>query len=288
MIEAGPMSGKVCLITGATTGIGKAAAFALAGQGATVCLVGRDPERTKGVAAAIMEQTGNQKVEYYLADLSLLAEVRRLAAEFRKRHDTLNVLINNAGAVFTGREVTVDGFERTWALNHLAYFLLTQELLDALKAGAPSRIVNVSSHAHKGARRGLNFEDLQGEKRYSGFSAYAQSKLANILFTQALARRLQGTGVTVNAVHPGTVATGFGKNTPGFLKTVLTVARPFMRTPEKGAETLVYLAASPEVDGKTGLYYFDLKPVPPTAAARDEAAQERLWEVSLRQTTAAA
>ncbi|HEY9843439.1 MAG TPA: SDR family NAD(P)-dependent oxidoreductase, partial [Candidatus Obscuribacterales bacterium] len=186
------MRGKVCLITGATLGIGKETALGLAKQGATVVMLGRDPERTRAAAEWVRKTSGNQAIDTLLGDLSLQAEVRRLAAAFKQKYDRLDVLINNAGAIFAKHGLSADGFERTWALNHLAYFLLTQELLELLKASAPARIVNVSSDAHRGAT--LDFDNLQGETHYSSIRAYSMSKLANVLFTYALARRLQGTG----------------------------------------------------------------------------------------------
>src|SRR5215207_6225037 len=206
------MSEKIILITGATNGIGKAAALELAKQGNTVVIVGRNPAKTQATVEEIKQQSGNSAVEGLIADLSSLADVRRLADEFRQRHSRLDVLINNAGALFAERELTVDGYEMTFAVNHLAYFLLTNLLLDLLKASAPARIVNVASDAHKGMK--INFDDLQLEKNYGGMMgpAYGQSKLANILFTYELARRLAGTGVTVNALHPGLVRTGFAGN----------------------------------------------------------------------------
>jgi NAD(P)-dependent dehydrogenase (short-subunit alcohol dehydrogenase family) len=219
------MDGKTCLITGATSGIGKETAFGLARLGARVVIVGRDPDRTRAAADWIRRETGSEQVSFLLADLSSQSEVRGLAREFKDKYSRLDVLVNNAGGIFTRRETTVDGFERTWALNHLAYFLFTQELLELLKASAPARIVNVASIMHTGGL--IDFGDLQGEKSYSGIRAYSQSKLANVLFTYALARRLEGTGVTANCLHPGGVATGFGQNTFGALKLL-------MRLPSRG------------------------------------------------------
>ncbi len=276
------MQGKICLITGATLGIGKVTALELARQGATVVLVGRNPERTADVVSWIKAETGNQQVEGLLADLSLQTEVRRVATEFKAKYQRLDVLINNAGAVFTKREVTAEGFEQTWALNHLAYFLLTYELLDLLKQSAPARIINVSSMAHMGDS--LNFENLQGEKSYRGMKIYGQSKLANVLFTYALARRLAGSGVTVNCLHPGVVATGFGHNTPGALKLFASLAKPLLITPEKGAATTIYLASSAKVRGVSGRYFDKCRAVPSSGVSYDEALQEKLWQLSLEQT----
>ena len=276
------MQGKICLVTGATLGIGKETALGLARKGAHVVIAGRDEARTRETAAWIAGQSGDAKVDFLVADLSSQAEVRRLAAAFKARYQRLDVLLNNAGAIFTKRETTVDGFERTWALNHLAEFLLTQLLLDLLEASAPARIVNVASTAH--ARGKIAFDDLQGAQKYSGWAAYSQSKLANIMFTYALARRLEGKGVTANCLHPGVVATGFGHNTPGFISTLLNLARPFLITPDKGAATSIYLASSPEVAAVSGQYFDKCKPVRSSALSYDVAAQERLWEISEKQT----
>ena len=278
------MSGKTILITGATNGIGKVAAVELAKQGAEVVIVGRNPAKTGETVREIREQSSNLQVDGLIADLSSLADIRRLADEFRKKYPHLHVLINNAGAIYANRQLTVDGFELTFALNHLAYFLLTNLLLDLLKANAPARIVNVSSGAHLGAV--LNFDDLQTQRQYGtgGMRAYGQSKLANLLFTYELSRRLAGTGVTVNALHPGTVATGFGENNSGAMRLALQVFHLFSLTPQQGADTIVYLASSPEVEGVTGKYWFERKPVSSSPASYDEAAQKRLWAVSAQMT----
>ncbi|MGO9829221.1 MAG: SDR family oxidoreductase [Myxococcaceae bacterium] len=271
---------KVCLLTGATRGIGRAAAEGLARTGLRLALVGRDKARVEETVAAVRAVTGNNQVEGLVADLSLRSEVRRLAADVRVRYQRLDILVNNAGAIFTRREETTEGIEKTLALNHLGYFLLSWELLDLLKASAPARVVNVASEAHRGMR--LDFEDLGNRKSYSGLRVYGQSKLMNILFTAELARRLAGTGVTVNALHPGVVATGFGQNTPGLFRTLIRLAAPFLTTPEKGAETLVYLATSPEVEGITGQYFIKCRAVKPSPAARDAQAAQTLWEASER------
>jgi retinol dehydrogenase-12 len=280
------MQGKVCLVTGATLGIGKETALGLARMGAHVVIAGRDAARTRETAAAIAAQSGNSQIDFLVADLSSQAEVRRLAQEFRDKYPRLDVLLNNAGAIFTKRETTVDGFERTWALNHLAEFLLTQLLLDRLEGSAPARIVNVASSAH--ASGTIDFDNLQGEKKFSGIGAYGQSKLANILFTYALARRLVGKGVTANCLHPGVVATGFGHNTPGLINTLLGLARPFLMTAEKGAATSIYLASSPDVAEVSGKYFAKCAPVASSKLSMDVALQEKLWELSVRQTTGAA
>jgi len=279
-MTAAPFRGKVCLLTGATRGIGRAAADALARTGITLGLVGRDSARVKETVAAVRASSGNTEVEGLVADLSSGAEVRRLAADVRARYPRLDVLVNNAGAIFTRREETAEGIEKTMALNHLGYFLLTLELLDLLKRSAPSRVVNVASEAHRGMR--LDFGDLENRKSYSGLRVYGQSKLMNVLFTEELARRLDGTRVTANSLHPGVVATGFGKNTPGLFRTLVGIAAPFMTTPEKGAETLVYLATSAEVEGVSGKYFSKCREVRPSPAARDPEAARKLWEASER------
>jgi retinol dehydrogenase 12 len=280
------MQDKLCLVTGATLGIGRESALGLARMGAHVVIAGRDEARTRETAAAIAAQSGNAQIDFLVADLSSQAEVRRLAREFRDQYRRLDVLLHNAGAIFTKRETTVDGFERTWALNHLAQFLLTQLLLDRLEASAPARIVNVASRAHMSGT--IDFNNLQGEKKFSAIGAYNRSKLANILFTYALARRLAGKGVTANCLHPGVVGTGFGQNTPGFLKTVLGLAKPFLITPEIGAATSIYLASSPDVADVSGKYFAKCAPVASSKLSADVALQERLWELSARQTAGAA
>jgi len=279
-MRPGDFRGKVCVLTGATRGIGRAAADGLARTGMTLYLVGRDASRVEETVRAVRTASGQGRVEGLVADLSLRSEVRRLAAEVKKRCSRLDVLVNNAGAIFTRREETKEGTEKTLALNHLGYFLFTLELLDLLKASAPSRVVNVASDAHRGMR--LDFEDLENQKRYSGLRVYGQSKLMNVLFTAELARRLSGTGVTVNALHPGVVATGFGKNTPGLFRSLVRIAAPFMTTPEKGAETVVYLATSPEVAGVTGEYFAKSRESRPSPTARDMEAARKLWEASER------
>lgn len=277
------MQGKICLVTGATSGIGLVTVRELARQGATVVLVGRDTNKTQTTVEQIKQQTGNSSVEGLVADLSSQQEIRQLADQFKRRYRQLHVLVNNAGAVYDSRRESVDGIELTLALNHLSYFLLTNLLLDTIVASAPARIVNVASDAHRMAK--INFDDLQAKQSYSGFRVYGQSKLANILFTKELARRLQGTNVTTNSVHPGLVATGFARNNSGLLNVLFGwILRPFARTPEKGAETPIYLASASKVQGLTGLYFSDKKPVIPTAAAQDMTAAEQLWQVSAELT----
>src|SRR5919197_1659473 len=249
------MQGKICLVTGATSGIGLVTARALAQQGATVVLVGRNPERTTATVGRIQQETGNPHVECLLADLSAQAQVPQLAEEFQRRFARLDVLLNNAGAFIARRSLSVDGIEMTLALNHLAYFLLTHLLLDTLKATPAARIVNVSSDAHRKAQ--FNFADPQGAQRYRGWHAYCQSKLANLLFTYELARRLADTGVTANAVHPGFVATSFGHNNRGLVGLFVWLAQFTALSPEQGAETLVYLATSLEVAGGSGACFVE-------------------------------
>jgi len=272
------MEGKVCLITGATNGIGLVAARELARQGAHVVLAGRNAGKCTTVVEHIRTETGNPAVEALVADLSSQRQVRELARQFRERHQRLDVLINNAGGIWFQRQQTEDGLEMTFAVNHVAYFLLTHLLLDSLRSSAPARIVNVASAAH--GRATLDFADLQAEHNYSGWAQYCRSKLMNLLFTYELARRLEGSGLTVNALHPGWVATGFGSN-KGWKGTLLQyAARCLAIGPEKGARTIIYLASVPEVSGVTGRYFVREKEVPSSAASHDEAAAKRLWDVS--------
>ena len=272
------MQGKVCLITGGTSGIGKSTAHELARMGATVVIVGRNAQKTSQVVEEIRAASGNDTVDSLLADLSSRREVRRLANEFKSKYSHLHVLLNNAGAVFMRRQLSVDGIEMTFALDHLACFLLTNLLLDKIKASAPARIINVSSGAHTSGK--IEFDNLQGERNYSS-RAYGNSKLATILFTMELARRLEGTGVTVNALHPGFVSTGFGKNNPGFLMKIIRAVVPLIaRSPAKGAETSIYLASSPEVQSITGKYFVDCKVTQPAPQATDSAVAKKLWDTS--------
>ena len=273
------MEGKICLITGGTNGIGKATAQALANMGATVVIVGRNAQKTSQVVEEIRAASSNKNVDSILADLSSQQEVRRLADAIQSKYPHLHVLINNAGGTFTTRQLSMDGIEMTFALNHLAYFLLSNMLLDTMKASAPARIINVSSDAHSGGK--IDFDNLQGERSYTSFGPYGNSKLANILFTTELARRLEGTGVTVNALHPGLVNTGFGKNNPGLLMKIMGAVIPLIaRSPEKGAMTSIYLAASPEVQGITGKYFVDCKVTQPAPQAVDLMVARKLWDVS--------
>lgn len=279
------MDGKVALVTGATNGIGKVTALELAKTGATVVLTGRSREKTQATVDEIKTRSGSARVEALVADLSIMSEVRRLADLFKAGHDRLHILVNNAGAVFPQRRETDDGYEMTFALNHLSYFLLTNLLLDLLTASAPARIINVSSDAHRGGK--MQFDDLHFKtNRYgiSGMAAYSQSKLANVLFTYELARRLEGTGVTANAVHPGFVATGFGRSSSGLMNRMMGLLHRFALTPEEGARGSVYLASSAEVEGVSGKYYDKGKMVRSSKASYDEETQRRLWAVSEQMT----
>ena len=276
------MKGKVCVITGGTDGIGKAAAYGLAMQGARLFVHGRDPDKGARAVAELKSRSGNPEIEFLQADFSLLAEVRRLAAEITELTPRIDVLVNNAGALFVKRALSKDGYEMTFAVNHLAPFLLTHLLLDAVEAGGQSRIVTTASNAHLRAK--IPFDDLQLTGKYSPMGAYGISKLANILFTRALARRLEGKAVSATCLHPGFVRTNFGANNNkdmgAVLKAIFRLVSRFARTPEKGAETVIYLATSPDVHGESGGYYFDCKPLSPSPAGQDDDAAERLWQIS--------
>jgi NAD(P)-dependent dehydrogenase (short-subunit alcohol dehydrogenase family) len=276
------MKGKMVVVTGGNSGIGLETASALAAMGARVLVTARNADRGRTAVAQIAERAEGAQVQLVVFDLADLSSVRRGAAEILEQAPRLDVLVNNAGLVLTEREVTVDGFEATFATNHLGPFLLTNLLLDRVRSSAPARIVNVASTAHNSARKGIPFDDLQSERRYRGMRVYGESKLANILFTLELARRLEGTGVTANALHPGTVRTGYGADgdARGFLSLGLKIARPFFLSPAKGARTSVYLASSPEVDGVSGQYFVKCKSRTPRKWARDPEAARDLWQVS--------
>ncbi|MBV9446762.1 MAG: SDR family oxidoreductase [Streptosporangiaceae bacterium] len=274
------MKGKVCVVTGATSGIGKAAATALAKQGATVVLVGRDRGRTDAAAAEIGSVSASPP-RAEIADLASLDQVRGLAERLGGL-ERIDVLINNAGLVLGERRITPDGYEHVFAVNHLAPFLLTSLLLPKLTASAPARVVTVTSDAHSAARLDLSDPDLQ--RGWDSWRSYANSKLANILFTRELARRLDGTGVTANCAHPGVVRTGFGRQARPLLRLGIRIARPFLLSPERGADTIVYLASSPDVADQTGGYYVKRQRREPSAAARDEGAARKLWEISEKMT----
>jgi len=272
------MTGRTVLVTGASSGIGRATAVGLAAMGAHLAITGRDPERTEAAASEIRAAGGGQ-VDTFVADLSSLGEVRRLADEVLGRLPRIDVLVNNVGGYWDTRHVTADGLERTFALNHLAPYLLTRLLLDRLRESAPARVVTVSSGAHTMGR--IDFDDLGGERSYSGMRAYSQSKLANLLFTYELARRLGPGGISANALHPGMVRTGFGAEDAGTVQRLFTpLMRPFMKTPAQGAATSVFLAASPDVPGVTGGYFAGCKPKASSKRSHDEAAAARLWQVS--------
>ena len=273
------LDGKTVLITGATGGIGLAAAVALARQGAQLVLVGRNQARGLDAISEIRRRAGSDRAEFLRADFASLAEVRRLALAFVAEERPLHVLINNAGTMNTSRRLTVDGFEEMFAVNHLAHFLLTRLLLPRLQECAPARIVHVASNAHAFCK-GMRWHDLSHERGFSAFPAYGHSKLANILFSGELARRLRGTGVTSNALHPGAVASGIGTNNGVAGRLVPLLLKPFFRSPAKGAETAVYLASAAEVDGVTGKYFLDSKPVDPKPWALDTNAAGRLWVTS--------
>ena len=269
------MRGKRVLVTGATTGIGRVTAVELGRAGAEVVLIARDRQKAEATLAELRD-AGAPPAHALLADLSLMSSVRTLADEVRARFDRIDVLVNNAGAIFSSRALTAEGFERTFALNHLSYFLLTHLLLDRLPAGG--RIVSVSSDAHRPAR--IDFDDLQLERRYTAFGAYCVSKLMNLCFTFELARRVQARGLTANAAHPGPVATNFGRSNRGVMGALFALAGPFMLTPQKGARTQIWLASSPEVAGVTGKYFAKCREKRPSARALDEATQRQLWDVT--------
>ena len=283
MPTAPHMSGKTVLVTGANQGIGLETAAALARMGASVTMTSRNTAKGEAALAEVKSRSGDSDIELMIADFGSFDSTRKLAADFKAKHNRLDVLVNNAGAIQMSRSETADGFETTFGVNHLGYFLLTDLLLDLLKASTPARIVNVASRAHLRAP-GMNFDDLNAKQKFSGMGAYAQSKLANVLFTYELVRRLKGSGVTANALHPGVVRTGFGKNNAGPIRLVFQafqlIGRPWLLSPEQGAQTSIYLASSPEVDGVTGKYFADSREEPSSPASYDEAAQRRLWDIS--------
>lgn len=276
------MKGKVVLITGATSGIGRATARGLAKMGASLILVGRSNDRLAATRDGLAPPAAGSETTLLRADLSSMNEVRGLAAEIRERTTRLDVLINNAGTIVGPRRLTVDGHEYTFALDHLSPFLLTHLLTDLLRSSAPSRVITVSSSAHYAGS--IHFDDLMLERGYSAFKAYSQAKLANVLFAYELARRMQGTGVTSNCVHPGSVRTHFGNEASGLLHLGLVVVRPFELSPEQGARTSIYLASSPEVEGVTGRYFVRGRAHRSSPASYDEDAARRLWEASAKLT----
>lgn len=273
-----PLAERMVVLTGGTSGIGRATAVSLADLGVRLLLVGRDPARAEETLAILEESTGRTDVEVVLGDFASLDEVRRLAGEIGERTSRIDVLLNNAGLTLTSRQTSVDGHERTFAVNHLAPFLLTGLLLPRIVASAPSRIVNVASEAHRFGR--IDWDDVQNERRYSALRVYGQSKTANMLFTRELSRRLDGTGVTVNALHPGGIRSNLGRGNGVLLDAVQRAVGLFLRSPEQGARTSVHLATSDELLGKTGGYYARCRPKTAAAHAFDDAAARRLWQLS--------
>lgn len=276
------LQGKTCMVTGASSGIGRVTAVELARLGARTVLVCRDRGRGEATLAQIAKETGSRDVELKLADLSSQSAIRNLAREFLAKDQPLHVLVNNAGVVNLRRSLTRDGIETVFAVNHIAYFLLTNLLLERLEISAPARIINVASDAHRMAR--IGFDDLGGSRRYAAMRNYAQSKLANILFTYELARRLEGSGVTANCAHPGAVATGLAQNNGAWVRALTKLLGLFFRTPEQGAATSIYLASSPEVEGVSGKYFIDCKETRSSADSYSKADAQRLWEISTRMT----
>lgn len=283
MSERFELAGKQVLITGATSGIGLAAARELAARGARIALVARDPGRGALALEALRSAAEGSEPLLLEADLSSLAGVRALAQQVLERCERLELLVNNAGAMFSQRQLTSEGIERTWALNHLAPFLLSNLLLDRLRACAPARIITTASDAHRG--RSIPFEDLNAERSYrlGGFARYGESKLANILFTLELSRRLEGSGVGAYCFHPGVIASGFNRNNGPLMGALMAVMRPFSRSPQAGARTLVWLAQAPSQELQSGGYYVDCRLREPAASARDAIAARRLWRVSEEQ-----
>jgi retinol dehydrogenase 14 len=277
MPETQRMDGRTVLVTGGTGGIGKATATGLSALGARIAITGRDRGRAEAAAHDIQED-GGPPVEVFVGDMSSQAEVRRLAGDVLAALPRLDVLVNNVGGFWNSRHVTADGLERTFALNHLAPFLLTHLLIDRLAESAPARIVTVSSDAQRLGR--IDFADLQGERSWSGQRAYNQSKLANVLFTYELARRLQGTGITATVLHPGIVRSGFGVEDPGRIQRMITPFMGLMKSPEQGARTPIHLASSPEVEGVSGQFFAKSRPRKSSSRSYDEAVALRLWEVS--------
>lgn len=279
MTATSGMAGRTVLITGGTGGIGKATAIGLASLGARVGIIGRDRARAETAAAAIAREAGNDAIDVFVADMASQVEVRRLAAEVLAAYPRLDVLVNNVGGFWSHRHETADGLEHTFALNHLAPFLLTSLLLDRLKRSAPARIVTVASAAQGMGR--IDFDDLMGQRKYSGQTAYNQSKLANVMFTYELARRLEGSGVTATVLHPGMTSTGFSSEDPSrVFAPLVAVMRPFMRKPAKGAETPIYLASSAEAAGITGTYFANRAARESNKSSYDRATTARLWDVS--------
>tara|TARA_Y100000310_G_scaffold297106_1_gene329892 strand:- start:894 stop:1739 length:846 start_codon:yes stop_codon:yes gene_type:complete len=272
------MNGKVCLVTGATDGIGKVSARVLAELGAKVIIVGRNPEKSAIVLAELRSISGNENIDLLMADLAVMQEVRDLAEQVISRYDRIDVLLNNAGGYFTKHEITSDGLEMTFALNHMSYFLLTNKLMELLKYSAPARIINVSSDAHYGVD--MDFENLNGEQEYKALKAYQKSKLANVLFTYELLKKVPG-NITVNCLHPGFVATNFGHNNGGFFGPVLKIAQRISAIdPEEGAKTSIFLCSAPEVKGVSGKYFYKCQPKTSSRESRNMDTGKRLWQIS--------
>ncbi|MCP4035415.1 MAG: SDR family oxidoreductase [bacterium] len=280
------MTGKQVMITGCTAGLGRAAALSLANDGASLSLVCRNRAKGEDLASEIERKTRRVDTTLYVGDMSSQRDIRAVAAAFLETGRPLDVLFNNAGVVNQQRSETPDGLETTFAVNHLAYFLLTVLLAEPIKQAQAGRVVNTASDAYKFLSGGLDFDDLQSERRYATFNAYGASKLANILFTRELARRLLGTKTTANAFHPGMVGSDFAKNNGFVAQVAMTLLKPIARSPHKGAETGIYLCTSPEVEGRTGGYYYDCKEHPTRATARSDADARRLWELSEKLTGA--
>jgi NAD(P)-dependent dehydrogenase (short-subunit alcohol dehydrogenase family) len=279
-MSGGSLTGKTCIVTGATSGIGEETALAIARLGARVGILARSPDRAEASRERIIAESGQSDVEVVICDLASLESIREASAEILRRFDRLDILVNNAGLIGLQRTTTQDGFETTIGVNHLGPFLLTNLLLDRIVQSAPARIVNVSSEGHRFARRGLNLADLQNEIAYGAFRVYCESKLANVLFTSELARKLEGTGVNVNAVHPGAVATRLGQNNGTFAKLATTLLKPFFRTPAQGAATSIHVATSSEGGDVTGRYFMNSKQRTPSANARDTELARALWAKS--------
>jgi NAD(P)-dependent dehydrogenase (short-subunit alcohol dehydrogenase family) len=281
------MKGKTVIVTGGNNGIGLETAVGLSTLGADVVITARNQAKGEAALADIKDRSRNDRVQLMLADFASLSSIRDFAADFKKNHDRLDILVNNAGGLNTSRSETQDGFETTFGVNHLGYFLVTNLLLDMLKASTPARVVSVSSRAHV-RRKGMNFDDLNSEQGYSGMGVYGDSKLANVLFTYELARRLDGSSVTANCLHPGVVRSGFGQNNGGFIsllfKSAYTLMTPLTKSNAQGAATSIYLASSPDVEGVTGKYFADSKETPSSPASHDEEAAKRLWEISEQMT----
>ena len=275
------MKDRICLITGFTSGIGKATAFGLAGKGATLVLICRDKAKGEEVINEIKNKTGNSNLHLYIADLSSQKEIGRVATEIKEQHPVIDVLINNAGGINEKHELTEDGIELTFAVNHLAYFMLTLLLLDNVKSSGYARIINVASDAHQFSK--LDFDDLNSTNSFNPMKVYGMTKLANIMFTYEMARKLNDTHVSVNAMHPGGVNTNFGKNMKGVAGAYFRLS-PFSRKPEKGAETVIWLASSPEVEGVSGKYFMDKKEKKSNSFSYNKDAQKKLWEESERMT----